>query len=503
MGDVLTRMLGKAAEQNLIVGLLPEFKTGGIISLQYTDDTILFSDTDEHHLKNLKCILIWFEKISGMRINYHKSELIPINLDKEAIHKASHMFCCPIGAFPIKYLGIPLHFDKLRREDIQPLIDKILRKIASWKGKLLSQAARLVLIKSCLASIPVYLLSFIKFPKWAIKALNTHLANCFWNDSEGNHKYHLANWESISMPKEYGGLGIPSLRDLNICLLSSWLKRYNLTDTKLWKALLDFKYNTSKPNIFCCKDTGASQFFKGFMWATKAAKIGFRWKIGDGKKVKFWEDNWLGNSSLAIQFWDLYVIVNEKNSTIADLWDGNELKCTFRRTVSPTLSRKWLEVVQLASTIELTGGEDNLIWQFTSDGIFTSQSMYKVISFRGVVPVFVPSIWDLKIPPRVHIFLWLLSKNKILTRDNLAKRQTLATESCLFCSEKETSQHLFFDCAVAQLLWSLVSQVLNMNISSFVDVGAKWLSDKKFAVVNIISSATLWSLWKLRNEMCF
>ena len=193
MGDVLTRMLGKAAEQNLIVGLLPEFKTGGIIFLQYADDTILFSDTDEHHLKNLKCILIWFEKISEMRINYHKSELIPINLDKEAIHKASHMFCSPIGTFPIKFLGIPLHFDKLRREDIQPLIDKILRKITSWKGKLLSQAARLVLIKSCLASIPVYLLSFIKFPKWAIKALNTHLANCFWNDSEGNHKYHLAN----------------------------------------------------------------------------------------------------------------------------------------------------------------------------------------------------------------------------------------------------------------------------------------------------------------------
>ena len=42
-----------------------------------------------------------------------------------------------------------------------------------------------------------------------------------------------------------------------------------------------------------------------------------------------------------------------------------------------------------------------------------------------------------------------------------------------------------------------------MNISSFVDVGAKWLSDKKFAAVNIISSATLWSLWKLRNEKCF
>jgi hypothetical protein len=35
--------------------------------------------------------------------------------------------------------------------------------------------------------------------------------------------------------------------------------------------------------------------------------MGFRWKVGDGKKIKLWEDNWLGSSSLAIQFWELYV----------------------------------------------------------------------------------------------------------------------------------------------------------------------------------------------------
>jgi hypothetical protein len=57
------------------------------------------------------------------------------------------------------------------------------------------------------------------------------------------------------------------------------------------------------------------------------------------KKVKFWEDNSLGTSSLAIQFWDLYVILNEKNRTVFDLWDGVNLKCTFRRTVSDSLMR--------------------------------------------------------------------------------------------------------------------------------------------------------------------
>lgn len=193
VGDVFTRILHKAADNVLIKGLLQGFRENGIISLQYVDDTILFFDANVQHLRNLKCSLIWFENLSGMRINYHKSEFIPVNLYEEEVHTISHIFNCPIGSFPIKYIGIPLHHDKLRREYVQPLVDKITRKIASWKGKLLSYAVRIVLIKTCLSSIPTYLLSFIKFPKWAIKALNTHLANFLWDDSQGKHKYHLVN----------------------------------------------------------------------------------------------------------------------------------------------------------------------------------------------------------------------------------------------------------------------------------------------------------------------
>jgi hypothetical protein len=85
-----------------------------------------------------------------------------------------------VGAFPIKYLGVPLHYNKLRREDLQPLIEKIIKRIAGWRGKLLTQAGRLVLIKTCLASILVYLLSLFKFPRWGIDLINSHMANCFW-----------------------------------------------------------------------------------------------------------------------------------------------------------------------------------------------------------------------------------------------------------------------------------------------------------------------------------
>jgi hypothetical protein len=192
--DVLSRILQKAVGVGLIRGLGDNLVSGGVVSLQFADDTILIMDKCVEKAKNLKWILNYFELMSGMRVNYHKSEVVPINIEqKEDVERFARIFGCPVGEFPIKYLGIPLHHSKLRREDLQPLVDKIIKRIAGWRGKLLTQAGRLILIKSCLASIPVYLLSFFKFPRWAIDLLNSHMANCFWDDYEGHKKMHLAN----------------------------------------------------------------------------------------------------------------------------------------------------------------------------------------------------------------------------------------------------------------------------------------------------------------------
>ena len=151
---------------------------------------------------------------------------MPINMDVAETQPFLDIFQCVIGKFPVKYFGIPLHHDRLRREDLQPLIENILKRITRWRGKLLSSAAERILIQACLASIPIYLLSFFKFPKWALHIIDTHMANFMWNDEEGNQKIHLVNWPSICTKKDFGGLGISNLQDLNIYLIGSWAKRY-------------------------------------------------------------------------------------------------------------------------------------------------------------------------------------------------------------------------------------------------------------------------------------
>ena len=320
--DVFSKMLIRGSEQGLIKGLCPVFNPGGVVCLQYADDTLLFMEKDTSSAVNLKWILTCFEQVSGMRINYNKSELIPINMSKEETQPYVDIFQCVMGDFPVKYLGIPLHFERLRKEDLLPLIESIINRIASWRGKLMSSAAKIVLIQACLASIPIYLLSFFKFPKWALQLINNQMANFMWNDEEGNHKIHLANWQSICMKKEFGGLGIPNLQDLNQCLLGSWVKRYIQGECSLWKRVVDAKYNTKNPNILCCHDVNPSVIWKGILWATNAVKMGYRWHVGNGSLVRFWEDIWFGNSPLAIQFWDIYFVCNQQTKTIRELWDG-------------------------------------------------------------------------------------------------------------------------------------------------------------------------------------
>ena len=220
--------------------------------------------------------------------------------------------------------------------------------------------------------------------------------------------------------------------------------------------------------------------------------------------MRFWEDWWFGNCSLATQFWDLYVINNQKNLCVDDVWDGTELKISFRRGVNETLMQDWLALITITESITFSEDCDAIIWSFDNSSKFSVQAMYKIVSFRGIQPVYTPVVWSLYVPPRVHIFLWLLSNNKTLTRDNLAKRRSLEDLSCPFCSDTETITHLFFDCCVASVLWKHMSSIFDIQIgSNFESVARWWVSNNKNSVLNTVCAALMWSIWKLRNEMCF
>jgi hypothetical protein len=56
---------------------------------------------------NLKWILTYFEKMSGMRINFHKCVLVPINVVEGDAQLFAQALSCKLGEFPMQYLGFP------------------------------------------------------------------------------------------------------------------------------------------------------------------------------------------------------------------------------------------------------------------------------------------------------------------------------------------------------------------------------------------------------------
>ena len=83
VADMLAMLFSRAREDNQIWGLVPHLVDGGMSILQYADDTVLFLEDDIEQAKKLKLVLCAFESLSGLMINFHKSELFYLGMPRE------------------------------------------------------------------------------------------------------------------------------------------------------------------------------------------------------------------------------------------------------------------------------------------------------------------------------------------------------------------------------------------------------------------------------------
>ena len=81
--DMLAVLINRAKRDGQITGVVPHLVDDGLSILQYADDIILFMDHDIEKARNLKLILCAFENISGLKINFHKSEIFCYGKAKE------------------------------------------------------------------------------------------------------------------------------------------------------------------------------------------------------------------------------------------------------------------------------------------------------------------------------------------------------------------------------------------------------------------------------------
>lgn len=106
--------------------------------VQYADDTLLIMPADARTLFNLKGLLRSFIDSTGLKVNFHKSSLVPINLSTEEAQHLANTFGCNAGTMPFPYLGLPLGTTRPSIQDFSPLLNRIERRLSGiskmlWK----------------------------------------------------------------------------------------------------------------------------------------------------------------------------------------------------------------------------------------------------------------------------------------------------------------------------------------------------------------------------------
>lgn len=185
-----------------------------------------------------------------------------------------------ICKFQGKYLGLPLHVRKLRRVEVQPLIDKIGASLQGWKGRFLSTAGRETLVKTVLSSQLIYHVTVFEEHKWLIKKIDRLIRSFLWRGETpdkvcGGHS--IINCPTTRHPKIKGGLGILDLECFARALRLRWLWYHWKHRERAGIIELELPCDKKDKEVFVAASTVVT--------------------IGNGKVASFWTSSWIGGGT--------------------------------------------------------------------------------------------------------------------------------------------------------------------------------------------------------------
>lgn len=120
-----------------------------------------------------------------------------------------------------KYLGFLVDIRPSRINSFNFSMDKIIEKLTGWRASMLLSAGRIVLINLVISAMPSHIMQCTSLPTRTCNAIDRICRNFLWGSTEDTIKIHLVNWETVTLPREEGGLGITRARERNLALLGS------------------------------------------------------------------------------------------------------------------------------------------------------------------------------------------------------------------------------------------------------------------------------------------
>ena len=97
--------------------------------------------------------------MSGLKINFDKSEVVVMGVTVEEQQRIACNLNCKVGKFPIYYLGLLLSDSRITTADWGFFTTRVGTRVDPWQGKHHSSADMLVLLNACLTSLVIFSMS--------------------------------------------------------------------------------------------------------------------------------------------------------------------------------------------------------------------------------------------------------------------------------------------------------------------------------------------------------
>ena len=298
-----------------------------------------------------------------------------------------------------------------------------------------------------------------------------------------------------------GGLGLRDLFEANRSLLikrcwevvSSSSPASTFLRNRFLKENFNFIKSYKKSSVWLGLKKVWSQFFDSLQW-----------RIGDGRRVSFWFDNWLGEPLASTM-------------SLTDCIPSQAKVCNFINNSSwdlpPDLTTTSPQVAQQIMQVHLplVNTEDTLHWKGSSSGNITAKEAFNFFSEHVSRKDWGRIIWQTSVQPRQSLVVWKALHGKLLTDTALKRRGISLPSCCVICKRHEESiDHLFLRCPPVVTLWMWITSLFSTASPQWVSLEdvllgsfAAGLSKSKRRLWLLVACNLLWYIWTTRNMMCF
>ncbi|KAL5864315.1 hypothetical protein ACOSQ3_001829 [Xanthoceras sorbifolium] len=300
-------------------------------------------------------------------------------------------------------------FSRMRKPQVKLLIvispqtlffhirDKVWKKLQHWKGTLFSAGGKKVMLKAVIQAMPTYSMTLFRLPQSLIYDLHRLMARFWWESNASNNKIHWCSWSHLCRSKLESGLGFRDLSLFNQALLAKSL----CPISAVWRSIL---------------------------WGRSLLEKGLRWRIGGGKAVSIYDDNWISRPFF-FKARPSFLLPHDAQVSLlkgaSGDWDTKLVRDSFS-----------LEDAEYILFIPPSSCEDAPCWHFDKLGKFSVKSAHwlasqnpDLASSSSSAPLasWWRSFWLL------NFFLWRLCHDWLPSAGSLVRKHISMAEHCHLC----------------------------------------------------------------------